>query len=53
MIEWHELRSNLRPSTERIYEHNLKAHVLPSLGSIELATLKRDDVRRFVGEARA
>jgi len=44
---WLEARSDLRPTTRAKYEHLLQRHILPKLGSQELARLTPSDVRSW------
>ena len=45
--EWLAHKTNLRPRTHELYEHQLDAHVLPELGDIELAKLTPKAVREW------
>jgi integrase len=46
--EWQAERTDLAPSTLWIYDHNLRAHILPALGSMPLSSIRRVDVERWV-----
>jgi integrase len=45
--EWLAHKTNLRPRTHELYEHQLDAHVLPTLGDVELAKLTPKAVREW------
>jgi integrase len=51
MVEHSEARN--KPSTVRGNRTNLKVHVLPALGKIKVADVKRSDVADLVGRLRA
>ena len=44
---WLELRPNLRPRTRELYEGQLRNHLLPTLGPVELAKLTPPVVRAW------
>ena len=48
--EWREIRNGLRPNTVRIYETNLKKHILPTLGTVELASVDRARLLRWLAD---
>ena len=50
--EWSGTIVHLRPST-RIYEDNLRLHVLPSLGAVPLSKLTKTELRRWLAELAA
>lgn len=51
--EWLRTIVHLRPSTRRIYEDNLRLHVLPSLGAVPLGKLTKTDLWRWLAELSA
>ncbi len=51
--EWSGTIVHLRPSTRRIYEDNLRLHVLPSLGAVPLSKLTKTELRRWLAELAA
>ncbi|HUP71023.1 MAG TPA: hypothetical protein VM142_14610 [Acidimicrobiales bacterium] len=46
--EWQRTVVHLRPTTRRIYDANLRNHILPELGNIELAKLTPSMLRAWV-----
>jgi integrase len=46
-IRWIETRPNIRPRTRETYETQLRLHVLPVLGSVELVSLTPRSVREW------
>ena len=44
---WLEERPNLRPRTVELYESELRRHILPALGSVEIASLTTARVRTW------
>ncbi len=44
---WLEERPNLRPRTRELYESELRLHILPVLGAIEVGRLSPSTVRRW------
>lgn len=46
--EWHRTVVHLRPSTQRIYDANLRNHILPELGHIELGKLTPSMLRAWL-----
>lgn len=48
--EWLTERPNLRPRTRETYEAQLRLHIYPTLGSVELRKLTPRDVRRWHAE---
>lgn len=47
---WLSERSNLRPRTRELYESELRLHILPTLGSVELARLTPARVRSWYAD---
>jgi integrase len=45
--EWLAHKTNLRPRTRELYAHELRAHIYPKLGAIELAKLSPKTVREW------
>jgi integrase len=45
--------AGLKPATEESYRHNLKAHVLPVIGHMNVVDVTAPDVARVVAECRA
>lgn len=48
--EWQRTVVHLRPSTRRIYDANLRNHIVPVLGGIELGRLTPSMLRAWVAE---
>lgn len=48
--EWQRTVVHLRPSTQRIYEANLRIHIVPSLGHIELGRLTPSMLRAWLSD---
>jgi integrase len=48
--EWLQLRPNLRPRTLETYEAQLRLHIVPRLGAIDIANLTPAMIRRWHGE---
>jgi integrase len=46
--EWHRTVVHLRPSTRRIYDANLRNHILPELGHVELGKLTPSMLRAWL-----
>ncbi len=46
--EWQRTVVHLRPTTQRIYDNNLRNHILPELGEIELAKLTPTELRAWL-----
>jgi integrase len=46
--EWQRTVVHLRPTTQRIYDANLRNHILPVLGEVELAKLTPSMLRAWV-----
>jgi integrase len=51
--EWSGTIVHLRPSTRRIYDDNLRLHVLPTLGSVPLSKLTKTELRRWLAQLAA
>jgi integrase len=51
--EWSTTLANLRPSSRRIYLDNLRLHVLPTLGSVQLSRLDKTMLRRWLADLSA
>ena len=51
--DWQRTVVHLRPSTRRIYESNLRLHVLPTLGAVELGKLTPAMLRAWLAELTA
>jgi integrase len=49
-MEWQRTVLHLRPSTQRIYEANLRLHVLPELGEMELSKLTPSMLRAWLSK---
>jgi integrase len=47
--EWQRTVVHLRPTTQRIYDANLRNHILPELGAVELGKLTPSMLRAWVG----
>ncbi|MGH8973297.1 MAG: tyrosine-type recombinase/integrase [Acidimicrobiia bacterium] len=47
-VEWQRTVVHLRPTTRRIYDANLRNHILPELGDIELAKLTPSMLRAWL-----
>jgi integrase len=45
--EWLAHKTNLRPRTRELYAHQLRAHIFPTLGAVELAKLSPKTVREW------
>jgi integrase len=48
--DWQRTVVHLRPSTRRIYESNLRLHVLPTLGAVELGKLTPAMLRSWLAD---
>ena len=48
--EWERTVVHLRPSTRRIYSANLRNHILPALGQVELAKLTPSMLRAWLSD---
>ena len=50
VAEWQRTVVHLRPTTQRIYDANLRNHILPVLGDIELGKLAPSTLRAWLGD---
>lgn len=50
---WQRQVVHLRPSSRRIYEANLRLHILPSLGDTQLGRLTTEDLRAWLSSLMA
>jgi hypothetical protein len=53
VTEWSATLLNLRPSSRRIYLDNLRLHVLPELGDVQLAKLDKAMLRSWLARLSA
>jgi integrase len=53
VTEWSATLVNLRPSSRRIYLDNLRLHVLPELGSVQLSKLDKTMLRAWLAQLSA
>ena len=53
VTEWSATLVNLRPSSRRIYLDNLRLHVLPELGSVQLSKLDKTLLRAWLAQLSA
>jgi integrase len=53
VTEWSATLVNLRPSSRRIYRDNLRLHILPELGAVQLAKLDKVMLRAWLAQLAA
>ena len=53
VTEWTAMLASLRPSSRRIYLDNLRLHVLPELGSVQLNKLDKAMLRTWLAQLNA
>ena len=52
-IDWQTTIVHLRPNTRRIYADNLRLHILPSLGTVQLGRLDKTMLRKWLANLTA